>query len=292
MDRLQIYVFQTGQKKIIWSDLELKKEDYISFDENEEKYAAVVIKSFKNLNNFKNLNFKLSFENNNEEKEDENNDKENINLNGNILNIKKLTDDEKDSFLQNRLNNINLYQKIEKDIEKDGIEIILKDVKTNYLNNKIIISYISEDRVDFREFVKKIAKIYKKKIEMIQLSPIDEIRLNGGFGKCGRKLCCISILSKPINTSIKMAKNQDLALNKDNISGRCGKLMCCLSYEEDAYLDKKDKLPKVGERVSIEEGEGEVVLVEALKEVLKIKLEDKESGEYYFKKIKFKEVKK
>lgn len=311
MDRLLIYIFQTKEKKTIWSDLDLKKEDYISFSDVEDEYVAVVLKSYKDIIN-KNLNINSKFNPNLKEfsqenfessfklrKEDKNKDKEkleknetenNLNKNGKITNIKKLSSEEVKEYLNRKIETKKLYKEIEKDIENEKLDMILKDVETNYLNTKIIISYISENRVDFREFVKKVAKKYKKRIDMVQLSPVDEIKIIGGLGKCGRKLCCISFLARPINSSIKIAKDQGISLNSDNISGECGKLMCCLNYEKDAYDDVKSKLPKIGEKVLVEDGEGEVVSLEILKEIIKIKLFDENSGDYYFKNIKYNEI--
>lgn len=200
MDRLLIYIFQTKEKKTIWSDLDLKKEDYISFSDGEDEYVAVVIKSYRDIinKNF-NINYKFNpklkelsqekFESNfkakiNKEKKE---DEENKNENNQIKNIKKLTEKEIQEYLNRKLETKELYKKIEKDVENEKLDIILKDVQTNYLNTKIIISYISENRVDFREFVKKVAKKYKKRIDMVQLSPVDEIKIIGGLGRCGRK---------------------------------------------------------------------------------------------------------
>lgn len=302
MDRLLIYIFQTKEKKTIWSDLDLNKEDYISFSDGEDEYVAVVIKSYKDIIN-KNFNINSKFNPNLKEfsqekceykfkinKDQNKNKNENENEIDKIKNIKKLTEKEIQEYLNRKIETKKLYKEIEKDIKNEKLNIILKDVQTNYLNTKIIISYISENRVDFREFVKTIAKKYKKRIDMIQLSPVDEIKNIGGLGKCGRKLCCVSFLARPINSSIKIAKEQGVSLNSDNISGECGKLMCCLNYEKDAYEDIKRRLPKIGDTVLVEEGEGEVVSLEVLKEIIKIKLFDGNSEDYYFKNIKYNEI--
>lgn len=305
MDRLLIYIFQTKEKKTIWSDLDLKKEDYISFSDGEDEYVAVVIKSYKDIINknfninykfnpklkeFSKENFESNFNVNKDQNQNEDEENKNKNKTDEIKNIKKLTEKEVQEYLNRKLETKELYKKIEKDVENEKLDIILKDVQTNYLNTKIIISYISENRVDFREFVKKVAKKYKKRIDMVQLSPVDEIKIIGGLGRCGRKLCCISFLSKPINSSIKIAKEQGISLNSDNISGQCGKLMCCLNYEKDVYANTKNKLPKIGDTVLVEEGVGEVVSLEVLKEIIKIKLFDENSGDYYFKNIKYNEI--
>lgn len=281
MDRIQIYIFQKRKKEIIWTNLDLKKEDYVLFEENGEKYIAVVTKTFKQLNKHYECKFLLK----DDEKLKEKNDKENQNIKYNILQLKKLNDKDLKKYLENRIKAVKLNKEILKDIDKFKLKINLLDIQFNYENTKLIILYTAEERVDFREFVKEMAKKYKKRIEMIQISQVEETIKYGHFGKCGRKLCCINILSKPISVSIKNAKNQDLALNIENISGRCGKLMCCLNYEDDVYTDIRKKLPKTGEKVKTEEGIGEVVDINPLKKILRLKFYD-ENSDIYFKKVK------
>ena len=93
---------------------------------------------------------------------------------------------------------------------------------------------------------------------------------------CGRELCCCSFLGDFDTVSIKMAKEQNISLNPSKISGNCGRLMCCLRYEQEVYEEKLAKLPKVGAIVKTEDGEGEVVSVEILKEQLRVKIKDGE----------------
>ena len=106
---------------------------------------------------------------------------------------------------------------------------------------------------------------------------------------CGRELCCCSFLGNFETVSIKMAKEQNISLNPSKISGNCGRLMCCLKYEQDVYEEKLLRLPKIGAIVKTDEGEGEVVGVETLKEVIKVKLKDGEDT--FFKKYQAKDVK-
>ena len=110
----------------------------------------------------------------------------------------------------------------------------------------------------------------------------------GGCGICGRGLCCNTFLGNFETVSIKMAKDQNISLNPTKISGNCGRLMCCLKYEEEVYAEKLKRLPKVGAIVKTEEGTGEVVSLETLKEKIRVKLKDGE--DYYFKKYDAKDV--
>lgn len=281
MNRAQIYIFQNRKKQFIWTDLDLKKEDYVLYNDENEKYMAIVIKTL-NTNIYNSNNFKIK-EKNDKKKNDQKEKKIDINKK-----IQKATDEEVKTYLKNKIKAKECFESILKDLNKLKLDINLVDVFINYDNSKLIIYYTAENRVDFRESVKYFAKKYKKRIEMVQISVVDETMISGGIGKCGRKLCCISFLANPLSTSIKTAKNQDLSINIENISGKCGKLMCCLNYENDVYLDIKKGLAKIGDKVKTEEGIGEVVDIDTLKKVLRLKFYD-ENSDIYFKKVKINE---
>ena len=166
----------------------------------------------------------------------------------------------------------------------------LTDVEYKFDNSKITFYFTSDGRVDFRELVKDLAAIYKTRIELRQIGVRDEVRRIGGNGVCGRELCCCSFLNNFDAVSIKMAKEQNLSLNPSKISGNCGRLMCCLKYEQEAYEEKLDRMPKIGAIVKTGDGEGTVDSIETLKEIVRVKLEDKEDG-YYFKKYKASDIK-
>ena len=100
------------------------------------------------------------------------------------------------------------------------------------LDKKRIVFYFTADgRIDFRELVKDLAARFKTRIEMRQIGVRDKAKLVGGFGMCGKELCCKVFLTTFEPISIKMAKQQDLTLNTGKLSGACGRLMCCLGYE-------------------------------------------------------------
>ncbi|MBI5643045.1 MAG: stage 0 sporulation family protein [Deltaproteobacteria bacterium] len=120
----------------------------------------------------------------------------------------------------------------------------MKLIRVEYLfdSSKAIFYFTSETRVDFRELVKDLASGFHTRIEMRQIGVRDEAKMIGGLGPCGRELCCSGFLSDFEPVTIKMAKEQNLALNPVKISGICGRLMCCLSYEHDMYQgEKRDK---------------------------------------------------
>jgi len=117
------------------------------------------------------------------------------------------------------------------------------------------------------------------RVELRQVGARDEAKLIGGFGRCGRPLCCASFLSEFAPISIRMAKEQGLPLNPMKISGVCGRLLCCLSYESDQYREMKEKLPRDGQRVSTAMGVGRVVGSNPLKETVLVEFESEVSVE-------------
>lgn len=139
---------------------------------------------------------------------------------------------------------------------------------------KLLFYFVSESRVDFRELVKELAKEFKIRIELRQVGVRDEAKIIGGLGNCGNTCCCKKFLNNFSIVSIKMVKEQGLALNPAKISGICGRLMCCLSYEYDMYVDYKKGFPKVGKRIKMPQGEGKVVKHNTLTSSITVQLED------------------
>lgn len=154
-------------------------------------------------------------------------------------------------------------------IKKHKLEMKLIDVEYTFDNNKIIFYFTADGRIDFRELVKDLAAVFKTRIELRQIGVRDEAKMVNGIGICGRTLCCATFLGDFHPVSIKMAKDQGLSLNPSKISGVCGRLMCCLKYEQEAYEDLIKNLPKEGDIISTPEGEGEVLSVSVLKQVIK-----------------------
>ncbi len=139
---------------------------------------------------------------------------------------------------------------------------------------RLLVYFASEDRVDFRSLVRELARIFHTRIEMRQIGVRDEAKLLDGVGKCGRQLCCTSWLREFTPVSIRMAKNQQLPLNPDEISGVCGRLLCCLSYEDDLYREQNKKMPKLGAEVVTPQGAGRVRHIHPLKETVTVMLEN------------------
>lgn len=138
---------------------------------------------------------------------------------------------------------------------------------------KVVISFVCEDRVDFRDLVKDLASNLKLRIELRQIGIRDQAKKVGGLGVCGKVCCCKEYLNDFDKVSIKMAKTQGLSLNPSKISGVCGRLMCCLGYENDYYSEMSSKMPKLGATVITPEGEGTVIYNAILKQMVSVKIE-------------------
>ena len=177
----------------------------------------------------------------------------------------------------------------EKLIKKYKLDMNLTGVTYTFDNSKLLFYFTAEGRIDFRELVKELASIYKTRIELRQIGVRDEVRKIGGNGICGRELCCCTFLENFDTVSIKMAKEQNIALASSKISGNCGRLMCCLRYEHEVYEEKLKKLPKIGATVKTADGEGIVDGIETLKEKVRVKLKDGDG--FYYKKYDAKDIK-
>lgn len=156
-------------------------------------------------------------------------------------------------------------------VTKRNLDMKLVTVKCLFDKTKIIFYFIAENRVDFRELVKDLASVFRTRIEMRQIGVRDEAKLIGGFGLCGRELCCGHLKEVFDPVSIKMAKEQNLNLNTLKISGMCGRLLCCLSYEYDVYKELNKNLPASGSNIQAGERIYTVEMVDTLKNVVVLK---------------------
>ena len=140
--------------------------------------------------------------------------------------------------------------------------------------DKAVFYFESEDRLDFRDLVRKLASEFHVRVDMKQIGVRDEARMVGGLGHCGQELCCRRLGGEFNPVSIRMAKEQDLSLNPQKISGVCGRLMCCLRYEYDAYKDFHARAPKKNAKIATPDGEGKVVDLDAVRETVSIKVDN------------------
>lgn len=149
--------------------------------------------------------------------------------------------------------------------------------------SKMVFSFVSENRVDFRELVRDLVAQYHTRVELRQVGVRDKAKMLGGLGICGRPFCCSQFLREFHPVSIKMAKDQSLSLSPTKISGTCGRLMCCLKYEQEAYSELLKTTPKLGSLVRTVDGEGTVTAINLLRRQLRVLLEngDEFSAKYY-----------
>ena len=158
-------------------------------------------------------------------------------------------------------------------ITRIGLPMKLLSAEYSLDGAHLTFFFSAAERVDFRELVRELAGRFKVRVELRQVGARDEAKICGGFGRCGRQLCCASFLSEFVPISIKMAKEQDLPLNPMKISGVCGRLLCCLAYEHDFYHDMKGKMPRDGQTVTTSMGTARVVGSNPLKETVVVELE-------------------
>ncbi|MEG2348751.1 MAG: regulatory iron-sulfur-containing complex subunit RicT [Clostridia bacterium] len=186
--------------------------------------------------------------------------------------IKPATKKDIDIFKENELRAKEALEFCKDEAKKLNLSMKLLLAEYTFDTSKLIFYFVSEERVDFRELVRNLAQKYKARIELRQIGPRDEVKSHPNLGMCGKEVCCRTYLQDFEPVTIKMAKEQGLQINMAKLSGACGKLMCCLKYEEEAYKENLEKLPKVGEYVKVgSDGiEGKVSAIDILK--LKVKV--------------------
>lgn len=187
---------------------------------------------------------------------------------------------------QNKILAKEYMAKTKKIVKNLGLDMKLISADLLIDKSKIVLSFSSENRVDFRELVKILAQDFKLKIELRQIGSRDEVKILGGMGICGRPCCCCKNTGDFEHVTVKMAKTQGLSLNPNNISGLCGRLLCCLSYENRQYLEVLKLMPKVGSEVMTPEGRGKVLYNNLLKQRVSVRVNDN-FKDFDLKNIKF-----
>jgi cell fate regulator YaaT (PSP1 superfamily) len=188
--------------------------------------------------------------------------------------VRKAAPEDIEQFDRNRKLEKEAFQFCLRKIKERGLS--MKLVKTEVLldRSKILFYFTSEKRVDFRELVRDLAAECRMRIEMRQIGVRDEAKMVCGMGGCGRELCCAKFMHHFELVSVKMAKEQNLALNPTKISGICGRLMCCLAYEFPTYMEMKKDLPKVGKHIVTREGKGKIIRQNVLSRTVTVELEE------------------
>lgn len=174
-------------------------------------------------------------------------------------------------------------------VKQFGLEMKLVDAYYVFDLSKLIISFTANGRIDFRQLVKSLAGKFKTRIELRQIGVRDESKVVGGYGVCGRQLCCAGHLKDFGKVCLKMAKDQGLSLNPNGLTGVCGRLMCCLQYEDKFYADALAKMPKLGSVVSTPDGKGINTYNNILKNEVTVKFQN-EDGSYTTKDFALSEI--
>jgi len=159
-------------------------------------------------------------------------------------------------------------------INKLKMKMNLSRVNHISREKKMVFFFTAEGRVDFRQLIKELVSNLKQRIEMKQMGIRDEARAIKGYGVCGETLCCSTFLEEFTPVTIRMAKDQGLALNPGKISGACGRLMCCLQYEHQTYKELSQSMPKLGRNIQTPRGLGKVIQSNILKQSVLVRLED------------------
>ncbi len=158
-------------------------------------------------------------------------------------------------------------------VEEAAVEMHPVAVEFLFDGDKAVFYFESEERVDFRDLVRKLAGHFHVRVDMRQIGVRDEARMVGGLGHCGQELCCKRLGGEFCPVSIRMAKEQDLSLNPQKISGLCGRLMCCLRHEFDAYKDFKSRAPKMNATITTPAGPAKVVDLDVPREIVSVRIE-------------------
>jgi cell fate regulator YaaT (PSP1 superfamily) len=160
-------------------------------------------------------------------------------------------------------------------IDHLSLQMKLVDVEYLFAGERVVVYYLAEDRVDFRQLIKDLGGQLQTRIEMKQIGVRDEAKLLADYGDCGKPLCCNTHLSTMPRVTMKMAKLQKASLDPNKLSGRCGRLKCCLRYEFDHYEEVFDRLPAIGSRVLTREGTLTVLQHEILTQQLLVETQDR-----------------
>ena len=207
-----------------------------------------------------------------------------------VIRMADAKDDERERT--NREKEKNAYKICKQKIREHGLEMKLIAAEYTFDNSKVLFYFTADGRIDFRELVKDLASVFRTRIELRQIGVRAETQLVGGYGICGRPLCCHTWLTDFAPVSIKMAKDQNLSLNPAKISGTCGRLMCCLKNEAETYAYLNKGMPSRGDYVTTPDGKhGDVQSVNILRQTVKVVVDmgndEKELQEYDVKDITF-----
>lgn len=186
-----------------------------------------------------------------------------------------------ESHLEQTDRALSVCKKLVKDL---GLEMNIFRVGYSFDGSKVHFTFTADERVDFRDLVKELARALKKQIHLRQIGPRDKAKIIGGYGRCGRSLCCNTFLGKLMSINMEMVREQGLeSKGSSKLSGACGKLLCCLRYEVEAYKELRKNIPAIGSTIQLKksvspEKSGFVFAVDVLNQKIRVQLGDKEDS--------------
>jgi len=187
--------------------------------------------------------------------------------------VRLASDGDLRQVVNNEMKSVEAYKNCKQKVAQSNLDMQLVQAEYSFDGTKIMIFFTADGRVDFRNLVKDLAKMLRVRIELKQIGVRDKAKIVGGYGVCGRELCCSSYMKDFHPLSIKMAKDQGLPLNPQKISGVCGRVKCCMAYEYQVYREYSKTLPKMGAKVTMPNGEkGKVVSMDILKRYVSVDL--------------------
>lgn len=176
----------------------------------------------------------------------------------------------------------------EERVKMRSLEMKLVGIEKEWEGKKIKFYFLADQRVDFRELVKDLARKYKVRIELRQIGVRDFASYFGGVGPCGRSLCCATFLNNKVSVKLETAREQNIVIDASRISGICGRLFCCLVYEQEFYKEMAETFPKIGSIVDTEKGKAEVVYANFILQYVKVKHKDGSEETLNINQIKYK----
>jgi cell fate regulator YaaT (PSP1 superfamily) len=185
--------------------------------------------------------------------------------------IRKATDDDLNKIPELESIEERAFSVCREKSKAKNLDMKLVSVKCLFDKTKLIFYFVADNRIDFRELVRELAAVFRTRIEMRQIGVRDEARIVGGYGPCGKPMCCLYQREEFEPVSIKMAKEQSLNLNSMKISGMCGRLLCCLGFEYDVYKELNEKIPELDSVITAGDKQFRVIAVNTLKEAVVIK---------------------
>jgi cell fate regulator YaaT (PSP1 superfamily) len=193
----------------------------------------------------------------------------------NVSIVRKATAKDMETYEKNKEKRADILKLSKSEIKRLGLNMKLVDVHISLDGSNSIVLFTADERVDFRELVKNLSRIFHRGVRMHQVGSRDEARKLGGCGVCGRDLCCLRFPGNLPSISIDMARVQQVAhRGSERISGVCGRLMCCLSYEAGQYQQMLAGMPELHSSVKTKDGKGEVIELNALTSEIKLRMAD------------------